>query len=255
MGAKYALAVGAAAATVGIVVGVVSLTGMGFKLSFMITRLAADLGALVAGWIPFGLIGVDALALLFTLLLTAVTCILMGAGIPTTATYIILVTVAAPALALLGLAPLVAHLFVFYFGAVADITPPVALAAYAAAGIAGADPFKTGNTAFRLAIAKLIVPFVFAYAPVMLIVGSDFTWLAFLTTTIGCALGVTCLGIALTGFVITQLALWERMLAALAALFLVAPGIETVAIGAALLAPALWRQMRGLAAAGGTPMS
>jgi TRAP transporter 4TM/12TM fusion protein len=244
IGAKYALAIGAAAATVGIVVGVVSLTGMGFKLSFMITSLAADLGAAGASLVPFELVTAEGLALFFTLLLTAIACILMGAGIPTTATYIILVTVAAPALTLLGLQPLVAHFFVLYFGVLADITPPVALAAYAAAGIAGADPFKTGNTAFRLASAKALVPFVFAYAPVMLIVTGDFAWLPFLTTTLGCALGVVCIGVALTGFLTAALGRWERLLTGAAGLFLVAPGLGSALIGGLLLAPVAWRQAR-----------
>ena len=240
-GARYALAVGAAAATVGIVVGVVSLTGMGFKLSYMITTLAADLGEATAALIPFGLIGAGSLALFFTLLLTALACILMGAGIPTTATYIILVTIAAPALTLLGLQPLVAHLFVLYFGVLADITPPVALAAYAAASIAGADPFRTGNTAFRLAAAKALVPFVFAYAPVMLIVVGEFAWLPFLTTTLGCALGVVSLGVALTGFLSRALHVWERLLTTAAALLLVAPGTTTTTLGLLLLALIAWR--------------
>ncbi len=244
LGAKYALAVGAAAATVGIVIGVVSLTGMGFKLSFMITSLASDLGGAIAPQVPFGLVSAEALALFFTLVLTAIACILMGAGIPTTATYIILVTVAAPALGLLGLAPLVAHFFVFYFGVLADITPPVALAAYAAASIAGADPVRTGNTAFRLAAAKALVPFVFAYAPVMLIVTDGFAWLPFLTTTLGCALGVICLGVALTGFLADRLSLWERLLTGAAALLLVAPGIPSGLLGLILLTPVGWRQLR-----------
>jgi TRAP transporter 4TM/12TM fusion protein len=247
LGARYALAIGAAAATVGVVVGVVSLTGMGFKLSFMITSLATDLGASSARLVPFQLITAENLALFFTLLLTAVACILMGAGIPTTATYIILVTVAAPALTLLGLRPLVAHFFVLYFGVLADITPPVALAAYAAAGIAGADPFRTGNTAFRLASAKALVPFVFAYAPVMLIVGGDFAWLPFLTTTLGCALGVICIGVALTGFLAASLGWWERLLSAAAGLFLVAPGLDSALIGMLLLAPVGVRQVRSSA--------
>jgi TRAP transporter 4TM/12TM fusion protein len=242
IGAKYALAVGAAAASVGIVVGVVSLTGMGFKLSFMITSLAHDWGEALAALIPFGLISAGSLALLFTLVLTAIACILMGAGIPTTATYIILVTVAAPALALLGLQPLVAHFFVFYYGVLADITPPVALAAYAAASIAGADPLRTGNTAFRLAAAKALVPFVFAYAPVMLIVAGDFAWWPFLTTTLGCALGVMCLGVALTGFLVNGLRLWERLLTGAAALLLVAPGVASGGLGLLLLVPIAWRQ-------------
>ncbi len=250
LGAKYALAVGAAAATVGIVIGVVSLTGMGFKLSFMITSLAADLGGAIAAKVPFGLVSAGGLALFFTLVLTALACILMGAGIPTTATYIILVTVAAPALALLGLAPLVAHFFVFYFGVLADITPPVALAAYAAASIAGADPVRTGNTAFRLAAAKALVPFVFAYAPVMLIVTEGFAWWPFVTTTLGCALGIACLGVALTGFLAGSLRPWERLLAGAAALLLVAPGVRTGLLGLLLLAPIGWRQLRVAQVAG-----
>jgi TRAP-type uncharacterized transport system fused permease subunit len=221
---------------------VVSLTGMGFKLSFMITSLAQQWGEGLAALLPQGLISAGALALFFTLALTAIACILMGAGIPTTATYIILVTVAAPALTLLGLEPLVAHFFVFYFGVLADITPPVALAAYAAASIAGADPLRTGNTAFRLAAAKALVPFVFAYAPVMLIVAGEFAWWPFLTTTLGCALGVMCLGVALTGYLTRALRLWERLLTGTAALLLVAPGMTSAALGLLLLAPIAWRQ-------------
>ncbi len=99
--------------------------------------------------------GTKGLTLLAALVMTGVVCILMGCGIPTTANYIIMVTVAAPTLVQLGVQPLVAHFFVFYYGVLADITPPVALAAYAAAGMAGSDPFKTGNTAFRLGMAKV----------------------------------------------------------------------------------------------------
>jgi TRAP-type uncharacterized transport system fused permease subunit len=128
----------------------------------------------------------------------------------------------------------------------ADITPPVALAAYAAAGIAGADPFRTGNTAFRLAAAKAVVPFVFAYAPVMLIVAGEFAWLPFVTTTLGCALGVICLGVALTGFLNAGLRFWERLLAGAAGLLLVAPGVSTTALGALLVLPVVWRQLRPL---------
>jgi len=109
----------------------------------------------------------------------------MGAGVPTTATYIILVSVTAGAFQILGVEPLVAHFFVFYYGVLADITPPVALAAYAAAGIAGSNPFKTGNTAFRLGIAKALVPFVFVYSPALLLVVDGFTWFAFATTLLG----------------------------------------------------------------------
>ena len=113
------------------------------------------------------------LTLVAALIMTALVCILMGCGIPTTANYIIMVTVAAPTLVLLGVQPIVAHFFVFYYGVLADITPPVALAAYAAAGMAGSDPFKTGNTAFRLGLGKALVPFVFVFAPSMLHHGQE----------------------------------------------------------------------------------
>ncbi|MCG8508159.1 MAG: TRAP transporter permease, partial [Rhodospirillales bacterium] len=195
-GAKYALSVGAAAASVGIIVGVVTLTGTGFRLSFMVTQAAAQLGEwMTAGWLGY-FMTVQGLTLFFTLVFTAIACIIMGAGIPTTATYIILVSIAAPALSQLGIEPIVAHFFVFYYGVLADVTPPVALAAYSGAGIAGANPFKTGNTAFRLSIAKALVPFVFVYSPSMLLVTSDFTWTAFFITISGCAIGIGLLGTA-----------------------------------------------------------
>ena len=111
--------------------------------------------------LPASLADLQGLTLFFTLLMTAVVCILLGCGVPTTANYIIMVTVAAPTLGLLGVEPIVAHFFVFYYGVLADITPPVALAAYAGASMAGADPFRTGNTAFRLGLGKVLVPFVF----------------------------------------------------------------------------------------------
>jgi TRAP-type uncharacterized transport system fused permease subunit len=155
-GAKYALAVGAAAASVGIVIGVVTLTGVGFKLSTIITGAAAAVAGGAADFLPAMLADTKTLTLLVALIMTGLVCILLGCGIPTTANYIIMVTVASPTLVLLGVQPLVAHFFVFYYGVLADITPPVALAAYAAAGMAGSDPFKTGNMAFRLGMAKAL---------------------------------------------------------------------------------------------------
>jgi TRAP transporter 4TM/12TM fusion protein len=243
LGAKYALAVGAAAAAVGIIVGVVTLTGMGFKVSYMVTSAAADIGGSIVSLVPFGLVTIADATLALTLIFTAIACILMGAGIPTTATYIILVSIAAPALGLLGVAPIVAHFFVFYYGVLADITPPVALAAYAAAGIAGANPFKAGNTAFRLASAKALVPFVFVYSPAMLIVTDGFTWSAFIITVTGCAAGVMLLGAALTGYLLRPMTWPGRWVLGVAALLLVAPGIKTGLIGLAVAAPVLLAQM------------
>ena len=149
---------------------------------------------------PASLFDAKAMTLFFTLVMTAIVCILLGCGIPTTANYLIMVTIAAPALAMLGVPQLVSHFFVFYYGVLADITPPVALAAYAGASMAGADPFKTGNTAFRLGLAKALVPFVFVYSPSMLLVTKGFTWSEFFETTIGCAIGVVMLAVALTGY-------------------------------------------------------
>lgn len=243
LGAKYALAVGAAAAAVGIIVGVVTLTGMGFKLSFMVTNAAAQIGGWLAEAVPLGLVTQSGATMALTLALTAIACILMGAGIPTTATYIVLVTIAAPALGLLGIAPIVAHFFVFYYGVLADITPPVALAAYAGAGIAGANPFTAGNTAFRLAAAKALVPFVFVYAPSMLIVAEGFAWSEFVIAVVGCAIGIMLLGAALTGYLLAPMSWPSRWLLGIAALCLVAPGLASGLAGLGLAAPALMAQI------------
>ena len=207
-GAKYALAVGAAAAAVGVIVGVVTLSGMGFRVSFIVVNFASELGTSVAGIFPFGLVSAQGAALFLTLLLTGVACIVLGAGIPTTACYIILAAIAAPALAQLGVSPLVSHFFVFYYGVLADVTPPVAVAAYAGAGIAGANPFRTGNTAFRLANAKALVPFVFVYAPSLLLIADGFSLYDFVVALAGCILGIVFLGAALTGYLLTAMKAW-----------------------------------------------
>jgi TRAP transporter 4TM/12TM fusion protein len=242
-GARSTLAVGAAAATVGIVVGVVTLTGVGFRLGYVVLQTATDIGSVMGSVWPFSYFAVTQWALFFSLILIAFSCIIMGAGIPTTATYIILVAVAGPALAQLGVQPLVAHFFVFYYGVLADITPPVALAAYAAAGIAGANPFRTGNTAFRLGIAKALVPFVFVYSPALLLITDGFTWAAFSITLLGAMLGISCLGVAFSGYLLKPLGKLERLWAGLISLFFIAPGITTMAIGFVLLLPILLLQV------------
>ena len=244
-GAKYALAVGAAAATVGIVVGVVTLTGVGFKLSFIVTSTAANLSTFFDALLPGGLFTPTSLTLLFTLIMTGIVCILMGCGIPTTANYIIMVTIAAPALIMLGVEPIVAHFFVFYYGVLADITPPVALAAYAAAGMAGADPFKTGNLAFRLGLGKALVPFVFVFSPSLLLVTKDFTWANFTIAFVGCSLGILFLGAALSRFMLVRTKPWENLLLVLAAFLLVAPELYSTLIGLALALPVVINQWRG----------
>ena len=236
-GAKNTLAVGAAAATVGVVVGVVTLTGVGFRLGYVVVQTATDIGTFLSALPILGYFTVAQWALFTSLILIAISCIIMGAGIPTTATYIILVAVAAPALAVLDVQPLVAHFFVFYYGVLADITPPVALAAYAAAGIAGSNPFKTGNTAFRLGIAKALVPFVFVYSPALLLVADGFTWWLFTTTLIGAMLGIASLGVAFSGYLLTPLKAWERWWVAVVSFLFIAPGLTTMTIGLAAMIP------------------
>ena len=237
VGAKYAISVGAAAATVGIIIGVVTLTGVGFKISNIVTTAATVMALQLGDILPAFLFDLHGMTLFFTLLMTAVVCILLGCGVPTTATYIIMVTVAAPTLGMLGVEPIVAHFFVFYFGVLADITPPVALAAYAAASMAGADPFRTGNTAFRLAMAKALVPFVFVYGPSMLIVTKGFTWTDFLVVSITCAIGVIILAAALTGYALVRMPFWQRALAGASGLLLMAPSLTPTMVGLVLAVP------------------
>ncbi len=252
-GAKYALAVGAAAATVGIVIGVVTLTGVGFKLSYIVTSAAQTIASSMMAILPAGIAEAKTLTLLAALFMTAVVCVLMGCGIPTTANYIIMVTVAAPTLVLLGVQPLVAHFFVFYYGVLADITPPVALAAYAAAGIAGSDPFKTGNTAFRLGLGKALVPFVFVFAPSMLLVTAGFTWEEFAIAFTGCVLGITFLAAALSNYFLVQMRPWERWVCGGAAFLMVAPGLASTLVGLAMVVPVLLRHIAALKRAAVAP--
>jgi len=242
-GAKYALAVGAAAATVGLVIGVVTLTGVGFKLSTIITGAANAMAGGVGAFIPAALIDPKTLALAVALVMTGLVCILLGCGIPTTANYIIMVTVAAPTLVLMGVEPLVAHFFVFYYGVLADITPPVALAAYAAAGMAGSDPFKTGNMAFRLGLAKALVPFVFVFSPSLLLVAKGFTWYDFTVTFVGCIVGIVLLAAALSKYLLVEMKRWEQALCGLGAVLLVAPGLLSGIVGLAVAMPVLLRQL------------
>jgi TRAP transporter 4TM/12TM fusion protein len=242
-GAKYALAVGAAAASVGLVIGVVTLTGVGFKLSTLITGAAQAVAGGVEMLIPASLADPKAVTLLAALVMTGVVCILLGCGIPTTANYIIMVTVAAPTLTLLGVEPLVAHFFVFYYGVLADITPPVALAAYAASGMAGSDPFRTGNTAFRLGMAKVLVPFVFVFSPSLLIVAKGFTPYDFAVTFVGCLLGITLLAAALSRFFLVEMTRAEQALCVIGALLMIAPGLTPTLVGLALAVPMLWRHL------------
>ncbi len=246
-GVKYALAVGAVGAAIGIIVGVVNTTGLGFRLGFLVTNGAQTLAEAIhpaIALIPFSDFSVASVTLFISLVLIAITCILMGAGLPTTALYIMLVTVAQPALASLGVPALASHFFVLYYGVISEITPPVCASAYAAAGIAGSNPFRTGISAFSFGIAKLMVPMVFVYSPSMLIVIEGyFTWPDFLTTVTTTALGVFMVAIAVTGYVVRPMPAAFRVSIAFAGVFMLAPGLESDLWSLLFLAPAVAQQV------------
>ncbi|MBL8346000.1 MAG: TRAP transporter large permease subunit, partial [Rubrivivax sp.] len=171
---------------------------MGFKFSALVLDLSGGLAQSVLTLDPWQLLDAKGTTIFFGLVFTALACIVMGTGLPTTPSYIILAAIVAPALAQLGVPQLATHFFVFYYGVLADVTPPVALAAFAAAGIARSEPMGTGNTAFRLSMGKALVPFAFVYAPSLLFIG--FTWSSFLVALVGTAVAVIGLGAAYSGY-------------------------------------------------------
>lgn len=247
LGARYALAVGAAAAAVGIVVGVINSTGIGFRLGFMVTTGAATLAENLHNILSFGafeLFSQPDLQLFLSLALIAVACILMGAGIPTTALYIMLASVAQPALAQLGVPPIASHMFVLYYGVVSEITPPVCTSAYAAAAIANANPFRTGMSAFSLGLGKIVAPMAFVYAPVLLIVSSTgFNLIEFLYASISCIVGVVALSGAIVGFMMAPLNVLQRIILAIAGLIFIAPSWQADLMACVLFIPILLLQL------------
>lgn len=210
-GALTAVSVAVACACVGIIVGVATQTGFGVKLAGTIVTIGGGL-------------------LLPTLLMTAVACIILGMGLPSIPAYIIVATMAAPALVQLDVAPLAAHLFVFYFGLFANITPPVALAAFAAAGLSGGSPMRTGFVAMRLALGGLIVPFVFVYQPELLML--DGTAADTVRAAVILLIGVALLAVAAEGHLFVPLPIWLRIVLALGAIGLVTPDYVLDLIGA-----------------------
>ena len=247
VGVGYALAVGAACAAVGIVVGVINTTGVAFRLGFMVTTGARDMADFlyaIIGWIPLEVFQQASMQQFISLVLIAIACILMGAGLPTTALYIMLVSVAQPALAQLGVPVLATHMFVLYYGVISEITPPVCASAYAAAGIAGADPFKTGVAAFTLGVGKLMVPMVFVYAPTMLIVLPEyFTLWSFLHVSITCAIGIFMIATAVSGYFLEPLRGVWRWVMVIAGILMVAPSMGSNVAALAVMAPVLMSQI------------
>ncbi|MBM2294333.1 TRAP transporter permease [Sulfitobacter pseudonitzschiae] len=238
-GAKFALAIGAACACVGFLLGMTTLTGLGFKFSGAVVQLAHDVAGVIIGLDFTGLLSENGMALFFGLIFVAIACIIMGAGIPTTPTYIILASIAAPALMEFDVPLVATHFFVFYFGVLADVTPPVALAAYAAAGLARSEPMSTGTTAFRLSMGKALVPFMFIYAPSLLFV--NFTWVEFITALLSGLLGILALSAAYIGWFRRDLVLWEKAALTLAGLLLISTYWAAIAVGVLTLASVLFR--------------
>ena len=230
-GARYALAIGAACACVGFILGMLTLTGMGFKFSGAVLELATTAGQSLANVIPF--IPAHGATLFFGLIMVAIACIVMGAGIPTTPCYIILASIAGPALNNLGVPLVATHFFVFYYGVLADVTPPVALAAYAGAGIGGADPMRTGTTAFRLSMGKALVPFMFVYAPSMLFI--NFTWSEFTLAMLSGILGIIALSAAYIGYFRSPIKLAGKVMLTIGGLLLVSNSFAVIMAGAVLV--------------------
>lgn len=206
-GARVALPVIAACATAGIIAGIVVITGLGGKL---------------AG----GIINLSGGVLLLTLIFTMLACLLLGMGLPTTANYVVTASIAAPAIINhpeLAVPALAAHLFVFYFGIAADITPPVCLAAYAGAGIARANPFMTGITAVKLAIAAYIVPYMFVLNPELILI--DFTLLTLIFVVFKAVISMLGISSALMGYLVRRAFLWERLILLIGGLMMISPNI------------------------------
>ncbi len=240
-GTKNAIAIGAACACVGFIVGTTTLTGLGLKFATAIIELASTASHFICAVDFTGTLGLEPSTLFFTLVFTALACFLLGMGIPTTAQYIIVSMIAAPALTHWGIHPLVSHMFVLFYAVLADVTPPVALAGYAAAGISGGDPFKTGFMSFALSSAKLYVPFAFVYSPIIMWLprlldpSATFDMLEFGIVFSGVLMGVIALGATIIGYLNAKSTVLERLGTAAATLLLLVHGLTTSLLGFAIL--------------------
>ena len=221
-GGKNTLSVAVACGIAGIIAGVVTMTGLGQILISAIVSVAGD-------------------RVIIALFLTMLTCIVLGMGVPTTANYIIMATTCAPILVNgMGINKIAANMFVFYFGIVADITPPVALAAYAGSAIAKSNPMKTALNASRLAIAAFIVPYIFAFNPAMLFIDADVIQVVVIIVT--SLVGLTGVSGGLEGYMVTNMNPIQRILAVVGGLCLIIPGTITDLAGIAIVgASVVWQ--------------
>ena len=223
-GGRGCITVGVACGVAGVIAGCLTVTGLASKM----------INAIV---------GISGASSLLALVLTMLCCIVLGMGVPTTANYCIMASTCAPILIQMGIPTIAAHFFVFYFGIVADITPPVALAAYAGSAIAQGNPMKTGLTATRLAIAAFIIPFVFAYSPMILFVGESILWYEVALTVITAVIGMIGVAAGLSGYLLGNMNIVQRIVTILGGVLLIIPGVWTDAAGIALVAVAVVWQM------------
>ena len=231
-GARGSLSVACACACVGVIVGTGTLTGLALKIAGGIIALAGGF-ATTFNELSLGVVGIDQWTLVFTLILTMCASILLGTGLPTTANFIVTSMMAAPALIRLGVPPLAAYMFVFYFGISADLTPPVALAAYAGAGIAKADPMITGLISFKLALAGLLVPYIYVFNPMLLFINSEL--FPMIQSIITAFIGVLLLAMCTIGHYKRKLAWPLRILVLFGALGLLIPGTTSDIFGFTVL--------------------
>jgi TRAP transporter 4TM/12TM fusion protein len=215
-GAKNTLAVAMACACAGIVIGCVTITGLGIVFTQVVVGLAQDM-------------------LLLALILTAIAGIILGMGMPTTPAYIVMVALLVPALIKLGAPTPAAHMFAFYFAILSAITPPVALAVYAAASLAKADLWAAGLAAVRVGAAGFIVPFMFIYEPALLMINGWEQWHISALALISAVAGCMCLAAGLHGYLLATARMWERVVLVIAALLLIAPELISSLIGLGLL--------------------
>lgn len=219
VGGKNVITVAVACAMAGMIAGCITVTGLASKL--------------VSGIVAFSSMFPTFMQLMVALILTMLCCIVLGMGVPTTANYCIMASTCAPILITLGIPTMAAHFFVFYFGIVADITPPVALAAYAGAAIAKGNPMKTGINATRLAIAAFIVPYIFAYSPAMLFI--DTHWYEVVLIVITSLLGIFGVAVGLGGYLYRKINPLLRIVSIVGGLTLLIPGTLTDVIGFVLV--------------------
>ncbi|HUH94680.1 MAG TPA: TRAP transporter permease [Casimicrobiaceae bacterium] len=212
-GARNTLAVAMACACAGIVIGCVTITGLGIDFTQFVVALAHN-------------------SLILALILTALAGIVLGMGMPTTPAYIVMVSLLVPAVIKMGALTPTAHMFAFYFAILSAITPPVALAVFAAAGLARSDLWRTGWESVRIAAATYVVPFMFVYEPSIMMIGDGFT---IFTSTLSAIVGVMSLAAGLQGYLLRVARPWERIVLVIAALLLIKPGYISDAIGAGLL--------------------